>query len=252
MFEVAICVIAYIAVLWIEFSPAFLERLGLDGVRRFLQRYMFVFIALGVLLPTMHQSSLGSLLLVLGSQLSPLWHTAWLPLLFVVSALGMGYAVVMFEATVVSSSYGTPSEHSILAKLSQVVGWLVAGWIVFRLVEIAARGQLDLAFAGGVDSLVFWLEMILFALAALIFLTRAGRNSRRASFLGAVAVLAAGSLYRLDAYLVAYTPVQPNATYFPSVPELMVTIGVIALEVLLYMLFVKTLPVLHKPAGHAH
>ncbi len=53
---------------------------------------MFVFVALGVLLPTMHQSSLGSMLLVMGYKLSPLWFTLWLPALFVISALAMGYA----------------------------------------------------------------------------------------------------------------------------------------------------------------
>ncbi len=102
MFEIALCVMAYVVVLWIEFAPAFLERCGLTGIKRFLDRWMFVFAALGVLLPTMHQSSLGSMLLVMGYKLSPLWFTLWLPALFVISALAMGYAVVMFEATVVS------------------------------------------------------------------------------------------------------------------------------------------------------
>src|SRR5664279_4788542 len=75
MYEVALCVMAYVAVIWIEFSPAFPERWGLVGLRRSLERWMFVIIALGVLLPIMHQSSLGSLLLVKGSKLSPLWFT---------------------------------------------------------------------------------------------------------------------------------------------------------------------------------
>lgn len=117
MYEVALCVMVYVVVLWIEFSPAFLERWGLSGLKRGLERWMFVFIALGVLLPTMHQSSLGSVLLVMGSKLSPLWFTVWLPVLFVVSALAMGYGVVMLEATVVSNSFGLPSEHALISKL---------------------------------------------------------------------------------------------------------------------------------------
>ena len=68
IFEVALCVMAYITVLWLEFWPAFLERMPsefkqrfrLDRLQAFLKRYMYVLIALGVLLPTMHQSSLGS------------------------------------------------------------------------------------------------------------------------------------------------------------------------------------------------
>lgn len=248
MFEVALCVMAYVTVLWIEFSPAFLERFGMHGVRKFLQRYMFIFIALGVLLPTMHQSSLGSLLLVMGSQLSPLWYSTWLPLMFLMTALAMGYGVVMFEATVVSKTFNLPSEQPILAKLSVTVGWLVAAFLVFRLGELATRGDLGLAFAGDLLATMFWIETALFAAAVVIFLSPAGRASQRLSFLGAIFLLLAGSLYRLDAYLIAYTPVQ-NYTYFPSVPELMVTIGVVALEILLYLLFIKTLPVLH--AGDA-
>ena len=248
MYEVALCVIAYVAVLWIEFAPAFLERFGLVGVKRGLDRWMFVFAALGVLLPTMHQSSLGSMLLVMGYSLSPLWFTMWLPALFVISALAMGYAVVMFEATVVSNSFALPSERALIAKLSTVVGWITVGWLVLRWGDLIARDALPLAFAGGVRVLMFWIENALFLAAALAFVTPAGRASQRASFLGAVALLLGGSLYRLDAYLIGYQPIS-NWSYFPSVSELMVSIGVVALEALLYLVFIKTLPVLHGDAA---
>ncbi|MGP0061511.1 MAG: Ni/Fe-hydrogenase cytochrome b subunit [Beijerinckiaceae bacterium] len=249
MYEVALCVMAYVVVLWIEFSPAFLERWGFVGIKRNLERWMFVFVALGVLLPTMHQSSLGSLLLVMGYRLSPLWFTMWLPALFVISALVMGYAVVMFEATLVSKSFGLPSEHALISKLSTVVGWITVGWLVLRWGDLVARGALPLAFVGGTNVLMFWIENALFLAAALVFITPAGRANERASFLGAVALLAGGSLYRLDAYLIGYQPIG-NWSYFPSLSELMVTIGVVALEVLLYLIFIKTLPVLHGDAAH--
>ncbi len=250
MLEVALCVMAYVAVLWIEFSPAFLERFGLSGMKKSLERWMFLIIALGVLLPTMHQSSLGSLLLVMGPKLSPLWFTAWLPVLFVVSALAMGYAVVMFEATIVSKSFNLPSEHALIAKLSRVVGWLMLGWLVFRFLDLIVGGALKQAFAADLRATVFWIENLLIAFAVGVFLTEAGRASQRLSFLAAAALLAGGSLYRLDAYLVGYNPVG-SWTYFPSVPEILVTVGIVAFEILLYLLFVKTLPVLHG-GGRVH
>jgi Ni/Fe-hydrogenase subunit HybB-like protein len=250
MFEVALCVMAYVAVLWIEFSPAFLERFGLTGTKRVVDRWMYVIVALGVLLPTMHQSSLGSMLLVMGYKLSPLWFTLWLPALFVISALTMGYAIVMFEATVVSNSFALPSEHALLSKMSVVVGWITVAWLVLRWGDLIARDVVSLALVGSVSVVLFWLENALFLAAALVFITPAGRASQRASFLGAVAVLAGGSLYRLDAYLIGYQPIS-NWAYFPSLPELMVTIGVVALEVLLYLIFIKTLPVLHGDAAKA-
>lgn len=250
MLEVALCVMAYVVVLWIEFSPALLERWGLSGLKRTLERWMFVIIALGVLLPTMHQSSLGSLLLVMGYKLSPLWFTVWLPVLFVVSALIMGYAIVMFEATVVSNTFNLPSEHALLSKLSTVVGWITVAWLVVRWADLINRDALQPAFAGNLPAAMFWLENALMLFAALVFITPAGRASPRASFLGAVAVLAGGALYRLDAYLVGHQPIS-NWSYFPSLPELMVTIGVVAFEVLLYLIFIKTLPVLRGDAANA-
>jgi Ni/Fe-hydrogenase subunit HybB-like protein len=249
MFEVALCVMAYVVVLWIEFSPAFLERWGLVGIKRFVERWMFLIVALGVLLPTMHQSSLGSMLLVMGYKLSPLWFTVWLPALFVISALAMGYGVVMVEATIVSKSFGLASEQALIARLSTVVGWICVAWLVLRWGDLVARNALPLAFAGNLSVVLFWIENALFLAAALVFVIPAGRASQRASFLGAVALLAGGALYRLDAYLIGYQPIG-SWSYFPSVPELMVSIGVVALELLLYLVFIKTLPVLHGDVAH--
>lgn len=244
MFEVALCVMAYITVLWIEFSPAFLERFGLGSLRQKLKKVMPLVIAFGVLLPTMHQSSLGSLLLVMGSQLSPLWYSMWLPLLFLVTALAMGYSVVILEATLVTNAFSLPSEQRLLGKLSPIVAWLLIGFLALRFIDIMSRGYLPLAFAGDLNSLLFWIETLLFGAAAWILVSRNGRRNQRLMFLASLLMLFAGSLYRINAYLVAYNPGN-GWNYFPSVPELMITIGVVALEIMLYLLFIKKLPVLH-------
>ena len=251
IFEVALCVMAYITVLWLEFWPAFLERMplafkqryNLDKLQAFLKRYMYVLIAVGVLLPTMHQSSLGSVLLIMGSKLSPLWYTIWLPLLYLISALAMGYGVVMLEATLVNRAFKTPSEATLFARLAWVVAGLLAGYLALRWGDLAYGGHLGLAFAGDWDGNLFLIETALF-LMPLFVLVSHRRTSQRWQFLAAISLLAGGSLYRLDSYLMA---VQPGNgwTYFPSAPELMITIGVVCLEIMLYLLFIKTLPVLH-------
>jgi len=243
MFEVALCLLAYTVVAWIEFLPVILERFKWHGLKRFLDRWMFVFVALGILLPLMHQSSFGTVLLSMGPKLSPLWHTVWLPLLFVVSAILMGYAVVMFEATVSGHAFNLPSEHALLAKLSKIVGWVTVAWLVVRWADLFNRNVVELAFAGDVKAAMFWIENALFVGAAVVFVTPNGRANQRASFLAAVALLCAGVLYRLDALMIGDTPVG-NWSYFPSVPELMVTIGIISLEILLYLVFIKIFPVL--------
>ncbi len=175
IFEVALCVMAYITVLWLEFWPAFLERMplafkqrySLDKLQAFLKRYMYVLIAVGVLLPTMHQSSLGSVLLIMGSKLSPLWYTIWLPLLYLISALAMGYGVVMMEATLVNRAFKTPSEVTLFARLARVVAGLLAGYLLLRWGDLAYRGYLGLAFAGDWDGNLFLIETVLFLAAHL-------------------------------------------------------------------------------------
>jgi Ni/Fe-hydrogenase subunit HybB-like protein len=257
MFEVALCLFAYTAVAWIEFLPVFLERFGWLSMKNLVERWMYVFVALGILLPLMHQSSFGTVLLALGTKLSPLWFTVWLPLLFVVSAILMGYSVVMFEVAVSSYAFNLPSEQALIAKLSKVVGWVAVAWLVVRWADLLDRDVLALAFAGNTKAAVFWIENALFLGAALVLVMPAGRASQPASFLAAVALLGGGVLYRLDALLIGQTPVG-DWTYFPSFPEMMVTIGIISLEVLAYIVVVNIFPVLEaawedaRPSNTAH
>ena len=127
---------------------------------------------------------------------------------------------------------------------------MTVAWLVVRWGDCSSAASSPLAFARRASSAaMFWIENALFVGAALVFVTPAGRASQRASFLGRRRVAARRRFYRLDAYLIGYTPVG-NWTYFPSVPEMMVTVGVISLEVLLYLVFIKTLPVLHGEAAH--
>ena len=127
---------------------------------------MFVFIALGVVLPTMHQSSFGSVLLVMGSQLSPLWYTTWLPMLFLLTALAMGYSVVILESTLVTNAFSLPSEQRLLEKLSPVVAALLAGFLVLRFADYPLARPTGLMFAGDLASLMFWIENLIFLAAA--------------------------------------------------------------------------------------
>ena len=132
LLEVALCVMAYVGVLWIELGPAFLEKwestsknqslvsfakIGL----KFYDKALIWIIALGVLLPTMHQSSLGTLMLLAGHKLHGLWYTGWIPLLYLISCIGMGYAVVVWESAVSSSIFKRERETGMLTSLAGVM-----------------------------------------------------------------------------------------------------------------------------------
>ena len=131
MFEVASCISLYIIVMWIEFSPAFLERFNKPKLLKIVNKLMFIFIGLGVLLPTMHQSSLGTLMIAAGEKLSPLFQTMFLPLLFLITAITMGYAIVIFES--LFSSYGLkrPAETAMLSKLAKTIPWLLLYFLFY-------------------------------------------------------------------------------------------------------------------------
>ena len=246
LLEVALCIAAYIMVLWIEFSPALLE--GTIGTKIKVNKLLIFFIALGILLPTMHQSSLGSLMILAGSKLSPLWWTPVLPLLFLISAITMGYTVVIFESTLSALGFKRPLETDILAKLSAVIPILLVIFLVIRFGDLLMRGELGLAFTGDLQGNMFLLENILHILPLIILASATSRKSGKMLFLAACFLMLGGLLFRFNTYLVGFNP-GPGWHYFPAIGEQFVTYTIISAEILLYMIFVKKLPVLTSHRG---
>ncbi len=245
MFEVALCIGTYILVLWVEFAPTFLEKMKADKLKVKLNRVIFIFIALGILLPTMHQSSLGTMMLMAGHKLSPLWWTAFLPLLFLLTAFIIGYAAVIFESLLSSVVFKRPMEMDLLTKISALMPWILGIYLVIRIEDVNLRGYLPLAFAGGVQANMFLLENLLLFVAWMIMLYPQNRQSPRQLFIASCAMLLGGSLYRFNTYIVGFDP-GTGWQYFPSVAELFITFGIISAEVMAYLWFVNKLPVFPK------
>lgn len=244
MFEVAVCISAYVLVMWIEFSPAFLDRLGMGELKKKLSKVLFFFIALGVLLPSLHQSSLGSLLVVFGNQVHPLWQSGWLlPLIYLMTAIMLGFAVVIFEATLSSVGFKRQMETPVLAHLCKIMYGLLIAYLVVRVGDLAVRGAIGSAFAANAEALMFWVEMLTFIVPLFILGSPAARNSAAKLFVGAVLLMLGGMLLRINGFLVGYETGE-GWHYFPSFPELMVTVGLIAFEILAYIIIVRKFPVL--------
>ena len=245
MFEVAACITLYIIVMWIEFSPVFLEKLGLQDARRKLEKVLFFFIALGVVLPMMHQASLGTMLVVMGGQVHPLWQTPIQPLLYLLSAIMLGYGVILFESCVAASAYRRHIELSLLNPMAKVMLGIIAVFLVVRLADVAVRGALPEAFRANHVALTFWAEnACLLATFVLIGTVEARRNPARL-FLAGITVMLSGILLRLNGFLIAFDT-GPGWSYFPSVPELLVTIGIFAAEVFGYIYITRRFPVLPR------
>jgi len=245
MFEVALCIASYVLVLWIEFAPVFLEKFRSEKLLRKLNRMLYVFIALGVLLPTMHQSSLGTMILMAGHKLSPLWWSGFLPLLFLISAITMGYAVVIFESCLTSVGFKREMESDLLGRISGIMPWLIGVYLVVRFEDINLRGHLSLAFSGGLNANLFLLENALYLLTFLILIYPVNRTNPKLLFIASVSLMLGGALYRFNSYIIAFDP-GTGWQYFPSLPEIFITFGVVAAEVMGYLLLVKKIPVLPK------
>jgi Ni/Fe-hydrogenase subunit HybB-like protein len=264
LLEVALCVMAYVGVLWIELGPAFLEKWKAtsrsqalikfsEAGLKFYDKAMIWIVALGVLLPTMHQSSLGTVMLLGGHKLHPLWHTGWIPLLFLVSCVGMGYAVVVWESGVSSAVFKRQREDSMLTSLTGAVVVTLALFLAIRFIDIIASGKFLTMFTSGFYSVVFWIEIALFAVPVVMLLRARDRADFRTMLRASMFIMLAGAMYRFDAYIVAFNP-GPNWSYFPTTLELLITLGVIAFEIFLYLVIVKRYPILAgaPAAGAAH
>ena len=245
LLEVALCVGAYVAVLWIEFTPTFLEKFGADNAKAFMNKIMFVFIAIGILLPTMHQSSLGTVMVIAGSKLSPLWWTGLLPLLFLISCIFMGYAIVVFESSITGSRYRILDESHLLGKVSGVMAGLIAIYLVIRFADVGIRGHLNLAFKGDLLGNMFLLENLLLLIPMGILFVPANRKKARVMFFCAVSIVLAAALYRLNTYIIGFDPGN-GWHYFPAVGEIFVSLGIVSMEIMAFLWFIKRLPIYRR------
>lgn len=295
MFEVAVCVMAYTTVLIMEFLPAILtalektqwktlqswmnrlhKKLGLMPPQNISERLAVVkvlakwlsprldkvlifIIVLGITLPTMHQSSLGSLLLIASTKLHPLWHTGFLPLLFLINCMYIGYSIAILESIISCYAFKRPFETKELSGMARIIPWLTVIWLTVVIGDLAWRGQLWAMFSFDFYSRFFLLEFFLVAGGSLLLFSGRKRQSLRWLFTSAAMIVLGGALYRFNVYLIGFDPGK-GWHYFPALAELMITVGIVAFEILGYQVLVKLLPVLPKMhtrkehlenAGHA-
>jgi len=268
LFEVAMCVMLYLNVLYIEFIPIVVERfkgrvdlpgplsalnrpidalLGLAD--RILPRIMWVFLIAGVVLSCMHQSSLGSLMLVAPTKVHPLWYTPILPLLFLTSAIAVGYPMVVFETTLATSSLKLDGEMRVLGPLTRFTIYLLGLYMALKIGDMVVRGTYVYLLDGTARTNAFLAEMLLGVVVPwLMLLSDHVRRSRRALFIACALIVGGVLLNRVNVFVVSYQPPVSEASYFPAIGEILITTGLIAALMFLYRLLVTHLPVLSAPA----
>lgn len=265
LFEVGICVMIYLSVLYVEFAPVVLERLEqvfsprsavrrlASGLKHALDKVLFLFIIAGVVLSCLHQSSLGNLMVIAPSKMSPLWWTPLLPLLFLLSAFAVGLPMVIFESMLASRGFRRAFEMDLLVPLARIAAPLIALYLAFKVGDLMLREAWAPAFVPGGAALAFWLELgVGLVLPVLVFGHPGLRRRPGWLFAGAAAMVLGVALNRINVFIIAYRPPYAEQPYAPSFGEWAVSAGLVAAFVLVYRLAVTYLPVLPTSEEESH
>lgn len=240
LFEVAWCVMLYTTVLALEFLPVPLESTSrFAKVRSFLIKIRLPLVILGIMLSTLHQSSLGSLFLIMPHRVHPLWYSPLIPLLFFLSAIGLGLMVVTFEGLVSHTLYLRGPQAELYEKLGNMARWVLGVVFVLRIADLIVRGQSSFLFVWDWRTLVFWLEVSLSAIVPILLLSVPSlRGSLRGQWIISTMVIVGIVWNRMN--VGGFTHIDRGAGFYvPAWTEVVMSIGIVAAFGLVFLFSVE-------------
>jgi Ni/Fe-hydrogenase subunit HybB-like protein len=243
LFEVAWCVMLYLTVLALEVTPTILERTPFQKAYRFFTRLALPIMILGIMLSTLHQSSLGTMLLIMPFRIHPLWYSHLLPELFFVSAICLGLSMVMFESSITSWLYRREPETEMLEGLARMASWALGFYLAFRAVDLAVQHKLGLAVSGTWEGNLFILEMLMSTLVPMVgYAIPKVRRSPTAIWLLSACSVLGFVLNRINAS--GLSQVWATRTfYFPAWTEFAISIGIVSACALVFFFIQENFPV---------
>jgi Ni/Fe-hydrogenase subunit HybB-like protein len=246
MFEVSMCITVYTGVLIMEVAPAILERLRWQKPLRLLRVVTVLIAGVGIVLSSLHQSSLGSLFLLVRYRLHPLWWTPQLPLLFFTSAAFSGLSMAIFVAVISFKAFGKRLKLDLLSDLAKIVFIMLGLYLALKVTDLAMNRELGLIFSEGWLSLLFIAEMVVGVIAPMFILAnRQMRQSSLGLFLGSGFVLLGLGLNRVNVALLGLKA-PSGAVYFPHWIELAISLAAIAAGVLIFAVAARFLPIIQE------
>jgi Ni/Fe-hydrogenase subunit HybB-like protein len=241
LFEVSWCVMLYTGVLSVEFAPILLDKLGWKRTSHFVHAITVPFVICGVILSTLHQSSLGSLFLIVPNKLLPLWYTPLLPVLFFLSAMISGFAMAIFVSALAFWTFHRPLEPRVLTSLAKAMTPLLLVYLFMRVVDLTARNAWRFVFDYPLQGISFALEMALLTLPLFVVLRTRWSGRRRWAFAAAIPTIVGVILNRLNVAWIGLLPAT-GANYVPSWIETIVTLNLISFGVVIFGLAARYLP----------
>ncbi len=243
MFEVAWCVMLYTTVLALEFSPIVFERLQFNKAYKAIKRVTIPLVIVGVLLSTLHQSSLGSVYLIVPDKLHPLWYSPYLPLFFYISAIGVGCAMVIVESFLSSRAFHRGLEMNLLSQLGKISVVMLGVYLTLKVVDLLERNAVSHLFAFRYETGLYWLEMVIGVIVPMLLLARKKiRENYNGLFAGAFLVVVGFVLNRMNTTITGFEE-WAGTTYFPSWMEISVTLSIVAFGFVAFALAAQYLPI---------
>ncbi|HZW39012.1 MAG TPA: Ni/Fe-hydrogenase cytochrome b subunit [Ignavibacteriaceae bacterium] len=247
MFEVAWCVMLYTTVLFLEFVPVVLERFKLYTLQNILKKVSVPIYILGIILSTLHQSSLGSLFLIIPTKMSPLWYSSLLPVYFYLSAISVGFAMIIFEAFLSARAFDKELELNLLSKIGFISVIVLGINFALKMIDLTFSNkwgylaQLDQA------SLLYILEALVGVIIPFFMLTsKKVRENKKWLYIASCMIVGGFIFNRLNVSITAVS----NGTgifYFPSFNEISITLMLVVLGMWAFRLIVKNFPVFNEP-----
>lgn len=242
MFEVGWCVTLYTTVLALEFVPVVFERFRWTKALKIMHAILIPLVILGVILSTLHQSSLGSLYLIVPQKLYPLWYTPLLPVMFFVSALCAGLAMTIFESWQSSKAFGKHLELPLLSSMGRVLAVVLAVYLTMRFLDLWNRDALRLLTVPRTETYLFLLEIALF-LAPMFLLFRKRIYSNPHALYGCAVMVLFGFVANRLNVSVTGMEATSGTYYFPKWTEVAVTLAIVALGFTIFRFACKHLPI---------
>jgi Ni/Fe-hydrogenase subunit HybB-like protein len=252
MCEISWCLMLYTSVLSLEFAPIILEKFNIHKPIKWIHSISLPLMILGVLLSTLHQSSFGSLYLIVPNRLHALWYSPLLPVLFFISCIASGIAMVILESLLLSRNGPALLPPVLRANLAKIIAVVLGLYLVVRLQDLLTRGIGHELITPSYYSLAFYAEILLgFVIPLGLLLFAKVRNSRRGLYGACMLVLGGFAANRMNT---AVTGLEqwPSQTYFPSLMEVLIMLGIAALGFCAFSFIVDHLPIFHaQPARPA-
>ena len=250
MFEITWCIICYTTVLILEFAPVVFEKYNLKAPIKFLKIFSIPIVIAGVLFSTLHQSSFGSLYLIVPGRLHPLWYSSLLPVHFFISCVAAGLSMIIFESYLVERAFtkedgfnNTGLKMNILSGAAFVVLiTLIAGFLL-KIYDFLNNGQLIYLTIPSTETYLFYLEILLGTIVPIYLLSyRKYREDKKWLYIISICVISGLILNRLNVSITGLAA-SSGVNYFPSFDEIGITMMLVVLAIFAFRLTAKNFPV---------